>query len=234
MPTDTITATDWISAIAAALACLAAFILALIAWKQSSILGQQTKLLKDQADIFRRQAGYQGQQTTISKQQAGIMDRQTDISNQQLTIIKEQEADRKNANRIDLDVSINEYGEEDTFGETYAYLDISVRNKSRKRTVVIDSFWLALQYDGREHRLRLNYIKGKNTLKHDRGKIDFPYGLMPETKLSIILGNSNEYLDYFLNPETGYYNFPDTECNLIAHFEDQLGNLYESTPFKIL
>ena len=112
MSTEIVTTTDWISAIAAALACLATFILAIIAWKQASISDQQRRILDEHAEIFRRQAGYQGQQTTISKRQAEIMERQTDISDQQLTIIKEQETDRKNAAlRADLVVASRVKGE---------------------------------------------------------------------------------------------------------------------------
>ena len=97
-----ITVTDWIASSAAVAACVATFILAIIAWRQSTISDRQTKILRDQTDIFTRQAGYQGQQTTISKQQADIaekqakiMSAQTEIARQQLDIIKYQEQERR-------------------------------------------------------------------------------------------------------------------------------------------
>lgn len=122
MSTEIVTTTDLISVIVAALACLATFILAIIAWKQASISDQQRRILDEQAEIFRRQAGYQGQQTTISKRQAEIMERQTEISDQQLTIIKEQETDRKNAAlRADLVVASRVKGEN--------VLDLIIENK---------------------------------------------------------------------------------------------------------
>jgi hypothetical protein len=110
-----ITATDWISAIATAFACLATFILAVIAWRQYNISDQQRKILSDHAEIFSRQAFYQGQQTTISQNQA-------EISKQQLTIIKDQEADRKNAAmRADLVVTSRAEGDN--------VLDLILENK---------------------------------------------------------------------------------------------------------
>jgi hypothetical protein len=94
MPTG-IEATDWISAIATAFACLASFILAIIALRQAGISEKQTKILRDHAEIFSRQAYYQGQQTTISKQQAAIMDTQTVIAGQQCDILVYQEQERR-------------------------------------------------------------------------------------------------------------------------------------------
>jgi hypothetical protein len=135
-------------------------------------------------------------------------------------------------NRINIEVNLEEFGEEDRFGDIYGYIQISARNKSSKRAVVIDSFWLTLQYDGKEQRLRLNFENG--VLRHDKGVITFPYELLPGTKLTITLGDSNSYRDYFMNPETGEYNFPESGCNLVAYFEDQIGNpSYRSPPFRI-
>ena len=129
--------TDWISAIAAAFACIATFILAIIAWRQSTISSRQTTIIQRQTDIFERQAGYQGQQTTISKQQAGIMEKQTDIYDQQLAIIKDQEADRKNAAmRADLIIASRAEGDK--------VLDMIIENKgpgwAREIQVYIDGY----------------------------------------------------------------------------------------------
>ncbi|MDM7913234.1 MAG: hypothetical protein QUS09_09070, partial [Methanotrichaceae archaeon] len=137
MPTEIVTTTNWISAIAAALACLATFILAIIAWKQASISDRQRQILGEQAEIFRRQAGYQGQQTTISQRQAAIMERQTNISDQQLAIIKEQETDRKNAAmRADLVIASRAEGEN--------VLDLIIENKgsgwAREIKIFIDGY----------------------------------------------------------------------------------------------
>jgi len=90
-----ITITDWIAATAATAACIATFILAFIALKQSSISNRQTGILQDQADIFARQAGYQGQQTTISKRQVEIAEKQIEIARQQLDSINYQEKKRQ-------------------------------------------------------------------------------------------------------------------------------------------
>jgi hypothetical protein len=90
-----VAATDWISAIAAVLACLASVILAIIARRQSRISEKQTKILSDHAEIFSRQAYYQGQQTTISLQQAEIMEKQTGIASQQRDILAYQELERR-------------------------------------------------------------------------------------------------------------------------------------------
>jgi hypothetical protein len=48
MPNEIVTATDWISAIAAAMACIATVALAIIAWKQSIISTRQTTIIGKQ------------------------------------------------------------------------------------------------------------------------------------------------------------------------------------------
>ncbi len=130
---------DLISAIAAVFACIASFILAFIAWRQSSISSRQTTIIQKQADIFERQAGYQGQQTTISKQQAEIMKRQTNIYDQQLAIIRDQEVDRKNAAmKADLVITSSAKGDK--------VIDLILDNKgpgwARDIQVYIDGYLL--------------------------------------------------------------------------------------------
>ena len=81
-------AMDTISAIAAALACFATFILAYISWRQFRISEKQKEILD-------KQAFYQEQQTIISKQQAAIMETQNTIAGQQRDILDYQEQERR-------------------------------------------------------------------------------------------------------------------------------------------
>jgi hypothetical protein len=102
----------------------------------------------------------------------------------------------------------------------------------------LDPPWLELHYDGKrgilsalqhvdDHHLNI-YKDVKNSI------IEFPYKLEPGEKLLITMGDSASFRDFFLNRETGEYNFPEGEGNLIAHFEDQLANSFVSPPFRII
>jgi hypothetical protein len=130
-------------------------------------------------------------------------------------------------NRIDINVKIREYSEEDEYGDISGYLVASARNKSLRRVVTIDSFRLKLYQDGKERYLDTNWKADERNKS-----ISFPYDLLPGKKLSIILEGSDEFRKYFFDHETGEYNFPVMGC-LIAYFEDQSEKLHQSTPFRI-
>lgn len=131
-------------------------------------------------------------------------------------------------NRIDIEVMIREYAEEEIEGDISGYLVASARNKSSKRTTTIDSFRLRLYEDGRERKINVNWKKDERNKN-----IAFPYDLLPGKKLSITLNGSNDFREYFLDHETGVYNFPRDGC-LIAYFEDQVENIWSNRePFRI-
>lgn len=131
-------------------------------------------------------------------------------------------------NRINLDVKINPNIEEDgQWQDISELLNVSVRNKSNRNAIVIDSFGLYLHYDGWEHPISTERLLTQSG-------IQLPYEILPGRKLSIRLGNISEYReDPFQNHQTGEYNFPNTGCDLIARFEDQRGGNHRSHTFKL-
>lgn len=140
-------------------------------------------------------------------------------------------------NRINVGVKIEEYAENDDYGGYDVYMLISARNYSNI-DVVLDSFWLTLQYDGKEIYWNIKYKEDKTSgikyFKDEKGaSIEFPCPLESRGKLNITMGDSNTFRDFFRNPETGEYDFPESGCNLIAHFVDQLDNKFISPSFEI-
>jgi hypothetical protein len=72
-------------------------------------------------------------------------------------------------------------------------------------------------------------------LTDDKGFIiDFPYTLEAGKKLDITMEGSDKFRDSVsLDHETGENNIPESGCNLIAHFADQLENKFTSPAFEI-
>lgn len=145
-------------------------------------------------------------------------------------------------NKISVGVQLDEYAEEDKYGGYEVYMAISARNYSKKRDVVLDPPRLELHYDGKRRifsplKQMENKMEGKssNIYKDVKGSIiRFPYKLEPGEKLLIIMNGSDTFRDFFLDRETGEYNFPEGKGNLIVHFEDQLENSFVSPPFRII
>jgi hypothetical protein len=106
------------------------------------------------------------------------------------------------------------------------------------RDVVLEPPWLVLHYDRKKKIFpALQHMDDKhfNIYKDVKDTIiEFPYKLEPGEKFLITMGCSDTFRDFFLNMETGEYNFPEGKGNLIAHFEDQLSNSFVSPPFKII
>lgn len=146
--------------------------------------------------------------------------------------IKDQLEERRHLleNRPNIPIKITSYIEEDAmYGDLYEYIRITAHNFG-KAPSFIDSFWITLQYDGKEHRIHLDYING-NILRHEKGEVSFPYKLLPGKMLPITY-DRRFFEGFFRDYETGEYDIP-SECSLIANFEDQLLITHKSSPFKI-
>lgn len=140
-------------------------------------------------------------------------------------------------NKIHVRVKLDEYAEGDRY-EYEVYMTISALNYSKIRDVVLDPPRLELHYDGKKKICPV--LKQVGDINLNRYKdlkdsiIEFPHRLKPGEKLLITISGSDTFRDFFLNRETGDYNYPEGEGNLIAIFNDQLDNSFVSQPFRII
>jgi len=144
--------------------------------------------------------------------------------------------------RINFRVKMSEFHGEDSRGFEVHSLEFSAQNHG-KRTVILDSFWIMLEYDGEKDKMfytkegDLESDKRSHTkhmsLKSERFTTHFPYELLPGRGLSLAF-DYEEFYSYFQpDPETGIDNYPQN-CNLVAYFSDQLGNIRKSKTKRII